>query len=303
MTRPLPMMFLLAAALLTIPTAWPGAQPATAADFVEIDAVVVDGKGRSIHGLRQDDFSVKDSGRTVAVETFSEVTGPTPADPDSARTVVLLLDDSGVPATSTQAIQTIARGVVGRASPIDEVTVVRLHRRDDEPFGDRISSDARIEDYRGGAWPFASWSTIGEVLDRIADISRLVSSNTARRRIIACIGAPVICDIQQPTYSAPRQFERAWLNAVSEAAMANVAVYSLIQGRPMMRAEGLAEATGGEVLAWTSDMAPAIDRILQDASNYYVLGYWPVADSGATHQVDVRVHAGKGVKVHARRLR
>jgi len=301
MTRS-PMSFLLAAVLLAVPAAGPGAQPGVSLDLIEIDAVVVDHSGRAIHSLRRDDFSVKDSGKTIEVETFREVTGPNADDPDSARTVVLLLDDTGIPATGTQAIQKIARAFISRASQFDEVPVVRLHKKDDEPFGDPLSNDARIKEYRGGAWPFVSWSTTRDALDRIAEISRLVSSNTAKRKIIVCIGSPFICDIQEPSYSAPRTFERAWVGAISEAALANVAVYSLIPGRSPMRGEGVAESTGGEVLASTYDMGPAIDRVLQDASNYYVLGYWPVSESGAPHRIEVKVRA-KGAKVHARKLR
>jgi len=296
------MGFLLAAAFLAVPAAAPRAQPGASSDFVEIDVVVVDRTGRSIHSLQQDDFSVKDSGKTIAVETFREVTGPNADDPDSARTVVLLLDDTGVPATGTQAIQTIARALVARASPIDEVPVVRLHKRDDEPFGDRLSNDARIRDYRGGAWPFASSSTTRDMLERIAEISRLVSSNTATRKIVVCLGSPLICDIQEPSYSAPRSVEHAWLDALSEAALANVAVYSLIPGSSPLRGIDLAESTGGEVLASTYDMGPSIDRILQDASNYYVLGYWPVTEAGPPHRIEVKVRA-KGAKVHARKAR
>jgi VWFA-related protein len=301
MTRS-PIGLVLAAAFLAVPAGGPKAQPGVPLDFIEIDAVVVDHNGRSIHSLHQDDFSVKDSGKTIELDTFTEVTGPNADDPDSARTVVLLLDDTGIPATGTQAIQTIARAFVARASRIDEVPVVRFHKKDDEPFGDRLSNDARIRDYRGGAWPFASWSTTGDMLDRVAGISRLVSSNTAKRKIIVCIGSPLICDIQEPTYSAPRSFERAWQGAVSEAALANVAVYSLIPGSSPLRGIDIAESTGGVVLASTYDMGPPIDRILQDASNYYVLGYWPVAESGPPHRIEVKVRA-KGATVHARKAR
>jgi len=301
MTR-LPTGFLLAAAFLAVPSG-PGAQSSTPLDFIEVDVVVVDGRGRSIHSLRQDDFIVKDSGKSVAVETFREVSGPSADDPDSARTVVLLLDDTGVPATGTQAIQTIARALVSRASLIDEIPVVRLHKKSDEPFGDRISDDARIKEYRGGAWPFASLSTTRDVLDRIAEISRLVSSNTAKRKIIVCIGSPLICDVQEPAFSASRSFEQAWTDAVSEAALANVAVYSLIPGSAPLRGQGVADSTGGAVLASTYDMGPPIDRILQDASNYYVLGYWPVTRSAAPHRVEVKMRAANGARVHARKLR
>ena len=110
-------------------------------DFVEIDVVVVDGKGKPVHGLHQSDFSITEDGKPVTIKTFSEVSGAVRDDPDSARTVVLLLDDTGVPPVGTQAIQTIARAFVSSASRIDEVPVVRLHIEADEPFGDRIAAN------------------------------------------------------------------------------------------------------------------------------------------------------------------
>ena len=86
-------------------------------EFVEIDAVVLDGKGRPLHGLTRADFSVKDAGKPVEIGTVSEVRGPIPDDPDSARTLVVLLDDSGVASLGTETVQIIARAVVASASP------------------------------------------------------------------------------------------------------------------------------------------------------------------------------------------
>ena len=235
-------------------------QPSAAIDFVEIDAAVVDAKGRVVRGLAQSDFSIREDGKAVAISTFSEVSGPVANDPDSARTVVLMLDDTGMSPTGTPSVQAIARAFVSSAAAFDDVPVVRLHVPADEPFGDRIAGEARIQAYRGGAWPFAYWSTAGEVLERVAGISRLV------------------------------------------AAKANVAMYALIPGRAPLRSGGLPEYTGGEVLASTYDMGPAIDHILQDAANFYVLGYWPVSALPALHRVDVKVNR-RGAKVHARRLR
>jgi hypothetical protein len=297
-----PVGLLLAAALVAAPAARQKEHPIDTLDLIEIDAVVVDGKGRAIHGLTRADFAIKDDGKPVAVETFTEVSGPHAEDPDSARTVVLLLDDTGVPATGTQDIQTIARAFLSSASRLDDMPIVRLHARDDEPFGDRIASEGRIRDYRGGAWPFVSWSTTREVLDRIAQISRLIGANTARRKVIVCVGSSVLCNIQEPGYSAPGMFERSWSTAIAEAARANVAVYALIPGLPALRTGGIPEFTGGDLFASTYDMGPPIDRILQDASNYYVLGYWSVSGSDALHRVEVKMRT-KGAKVLARRLR
>src|SRR5829696_6538201 len=93
------------------------------ADFVEIDAVVVDGKGRPMHGLHQSDFSIREDGKPVTITTFSESSDTVRDDPDSARTLVLLLDDTGVAPVGTQSIQTIARAFVSSAAAVDDVTV------------------------------------------------------------------------------------------------------------------------------------------------------------------------------------
>jgi len=233
---------------------------------------------------------------------FTEVTPPRRDDPDFARTVVLLLDDTGVAAVGTQTVQTIARAFVSSARETDELPVVRLHVRSDEAFGDRATGESRIAGYRGGAWPLASWSTIGDVLERVGEISQMVSSNTSRRKVIVCVGSPYVCNVNEPAPSAPRSFETTWAFALSEAAKANVSVYALIPGRTPLRVGGMPEMTGGEVFASTYDVGPPIDRILRDAANYYVLGYWPARASRSLHRVEVKV-ARRGAHVHARRLR
>lgn len=295
---------LLLAALLSgaAVMAAPSRQPADDGGLVEIDAVVVDGKGRAVHGLSMQDFSVREDGKPVTLATFGEVRGPARDDPDSARSLVLLLDDTGVSATATQAIQAIARAVISSAAELDDVSVVRLHARGDEPFGDRLAGESRIREYRGGASPFAYWSAAREVLERIASIAPLVASNTSPRRLIICIGSPEICNLPEPLPTSPRVLELAWNAAIAATARANVAVYALIPGRASLGVDRLTDFTGGEEFASSYDFGPAIDRILQDASNYYVLGYWPAASRRDTHRIQVKVNA-RGVKVHARKAR
>lgn len=296
------MIFVVAVLLLS---ALPSArqQPASDADdFVEIDAVVVDDRGEPVRGLQRGDFSIREDGKPVTITTFTEVTPPLRDDPDFARTVVLLLDDTGVAPMGTQTIQTIARAFVSSARESDELPVVRLHARSDEAFGDRATGESRIAGYRGGAFPLASWSTIGDVLQRVGEIAQMVASNTSRRKVIVCVGSPYVCNVTEPTPSAPRSFEATWTFALSEAAKSNVSVYALIPGRAGLRGGGMPEMTGGEVFASSYDVGPPIDRILRDAANYYVLGYWPAHASRSLHRVDVKVER-RGAHVHARRLR
>jgi len=297
---------LLTLALAAVVSVWPSAKrrPAESiADLVEIDAVVVDGKGKPVHGLQKTDFSVRENGKPVTITTFREVTEPKEIDADAARTLTLLLDDTGVAPLGTQTVQIIAKAFLESASLVDDVSVVRLHARDDEAFGDRLTAASRILGYRAGAYPFVVWSTSGDVLARIRDITRAVSSGASRSKVIVCIGSPFICNVREPDPSAPRSFENLWVDTVAEAAAANVAMYAIVPGRAPLRGGGLPDMTGGEVFTPNSDLGPAIDRILRDASNHYVLGYWP-ADSTPRklHRVEVKT-SRRGARLHARRLR
>ena len=121
-------------------------------DLVELDVAVLDGHDQPVTGLHISDFTVKEDGRPADIKTFAAVTSNS-TDPDDVRSVVLLMDDPAVPAAGNQAMQTIARAFVQSAAPRDDVSVVRLHNRSDEPFGDRRVAEfpiARSEERRVG---------------------------------------------------------------------------------------------------------------------------------------------------------
>lgn len=270
-------------------------------ELVQVSAAVVDRKGRPITGLRREDFMVREDGKPVELATFFEHK-QTPGDPDSNRTLVLLLDDAGVAPLGTEAIQNIANAFVDVADRADDVVVVRLHARNDEPYGDRIEAKARIKAYRAGAWPLASWTSGEELLTRVADISKQVAGNASPRKTLVCIGSAFVCNIGEPQNSASRSYESAWLSAMAETTRADLSVYGLIPMRVSYRGRGLAETTGGVVLTPTSDLAPAIEQILAESSSYYVLGYWPVSERKTPHRIEVKVTT-KGARVHARTAR
>jgi hypothetical protein len=272
-------------------------------DLVEVDVAVLDGHERPVIGLSAQDFVVKEDGAPVEIKTFTEARPTTPNDPDNIRSVVLLLDDVAVPAAGTQAMQIIAKAFLQSADAHDEVAVVRLHNPTDEAFGDRTVAESRIMRFQAASFPFADFNTASETLTRVAAVSRQLEGDDHRRKVIVCVGAPVVCNLDEPTSGSvrPRHWS-SWVDAVTAAAKANVSVYAIIPGHMPLRGGGLADLTGGEVFATMYDVGPAIDRILRDASSYYMLGYWPAGKSREVHSIDVKV-ARRGLKVHARRRR
>ena len=298
--------FLAAAASLLLVATVHAAQRKTAppsVDLVELDVAVLDREGKPVTGLSAQDFAVKEDGEQVDIKTFLEAQPTTPADPDNIRSVVLLLDDVAVPASGTLTMQTIGKAFLESVDARDELSVIRLRNPTDETFGDRSVAASRIVAFQAAAFPFADFNTISDTLVRVADVSRQLEADDHRRKAVVCIGAPVVCNIDEPSSSSvrPRHW-MSWVDAVTASAKANVAVYAIIPGRMTLRGGGLSDLTGGEVFATMYDVGPAIDRILQDASNYYMLGYWPSGKSREVHSIDVKV-SRRGVKVHARRRR
>jgi hypothetical protein len=279
-----------------------GAVPASI-DLVELDVSVLDRQGKPVTGLTARDFVVKEDGKLVEIKTFLEAQPTSPDDPDNIRSVVLLLDDVAIPAAGTQAMQIIGKAFLQSADPHDDVSVIRLHNPADEAFGDRSVAESRILRFQAAAFPFADFNTASETLTRVADVSRQLGADDHRRKAIVCVGAPVICNIDEPSSSSvrPRHWS-SWVDAMTALAKANAAVYGIIPGRMILRGGGLADLTGGEMFVTMYDVGPAIDRILQDTSRYYMLGYWPTGKSRELHSLDVNV-TRRGLKVHARRRR
>ena len=279
-----------------------GQSPA-ATYLVELDAVVLDDAGKPVTGLKQEDFDVKDDGKRVELKTFDAV-----ADTETrrvTRSIVLLLDDSGVGAGNTLAIQTIARVFVAKMAGPDEFSVIRLNNRRDEAFGDRLEALLRISEYRSDAVPFFGRETLENTLLAFSKVARTIEAIEHRRKALVCIGVAEVCSIQEPS-GRTSLIWRYWVDAMGAMGRANASVYSLEPNggsrRNAMTGGSIAEATGGEVFINTTELTRPIDIIRRDTGNYYLLGYWPTASDKPLHTVDVKVNR-RGLHVRTRRVR
>ena len=275
--------------------------------LVELDAVVLDDGDRPVAGLKQEDFQIKDDGHLVDVKTFDAV-ADTPTDRPPQRSIVLLLDDSGVGTGNTLPIQTIARMFVARMAAPDEFSVVRLNNRRDEAFGDRLEALLRISEYRSDALPFFGRETIENGLRSIAKVSRTIEAIEHRRKAVVCIGLSAICNVVEPSTGRGSLLWRYWVDAIGAAARANASVYSLVPNGLSTRVEvaqgSIADVTGGEGFRNTNDIGRVIDIVRRDTGTYYLLGYWPPPSSSSKELRTIEVKVNKrGLHVRARRQR
>jgi VWFA-related protein len=282
-----------------------GAQTADGPYLVEIDAVVIDDSGRAVGGLRQEDFQIKEDGRPVELKTFEAVADAGDGRRSVARSIVLLLDDSGIGSGNTGAIQSIARMFVARMAAPDEFSVVRLNSRRDEAFGDRLEALMRISEYKADALPFFGRETVENGLKVFAKVSRTLEAIEQRRKALVCIGVPAVCSVLRPA-SRSSVLWRYWVDAIGAMARANASLYSLepngVSGSAKLLIDSISDATGGDIFRNTSDITRVIDAVRRDTGTYYLLGYWPAGAKSELHSVEVKV-SKKDLRVRARRFR
>jgi VWFA-related protein len=272
--------------------------------FVELDAVVVDDRDQPVRGLSQEDFQIKEDGRAVVVTSFKEVSAAGIASRGDSRSVVLLLDDTGVGASGTIIVQNIARLFVSRARPADAVAVVRLTHQEDEATGPPQIALAKIDEYRARSVPYFGRETIEESLKALTRVSRQLEPIEHRRKAVVCIGRRSLCDLY---LEAPKTslLWPAWKDALIATARANVSLYVVDPAGVTGQVDlglGLVDLTGGTDFVRSNNFERAVDRIWEEASHYYLIGYAPTARARELHTIDVKVKRG-GLHVRARHQR
>lgn len=284
-----------------------GTSAQRAAGDVELDVVVTDGQSRAVQGLRLDDFAIKENGKRVAIESFTERTAMGAFGRSDGRSVVLILDDTGTPPDLTVRVQTIARTLVDRMGQDDRVSVVRFNRRSDEAAGDRSTALSRIANYYAGMVPHFGRETYENALTRITQISRQLEADEHRRKAVVCIGAPEIFDVIEPQQGTKSLIWPYWVSALQTTSRANVAVYVIDPAgmTPDLKSRGsasLTAQTGGESFVNSNAFDAAIARIIDETSHYYLIGYSPTLSRDELRSIEVKV-TKPGLRVHARQSR
>jgi len=307
----------------------------TATELVEVGAVVVDGRGQPVAGLTKNDFAIEEDGRRVAVSTFAAVDADAPEEGSEGRFVILLLDDSDAPILTTR-IKAIARQFADRMTARDTLAVMTLNGSKRQTTNEVEAIRAQIEHFRPRMLALPSFARVNKndiaftpdltcsecgpparippsasvnmprhALDTISSLARQVSHVQHWRKSIVCIGRAGLFDVH--VSPARPGFPYGWLDAVHDAATADVSVYVLdpagLSFGSYDGALGLAGETGGRAFVNTNMFGSAVDQIWQETGHYYLLGY----DAGklrkrTPHSIKVTVDK-PGLEVRARRTR
>lgn len=301
--RWLPLALLLSAAILTAQT--PGAKPQGAGQTIVIDAVVVDREGKPVMDLKQEELEVWIAGYRVPIETFVPVT---PQSPDRAgKIMVLLLDDMTLPPLVVTRGREIAKRVVTRLGPDDQMAIVSLNGDSMNSTSDRAQLLRRIDRWHQQASGVQPIDQVGQhILNTVASLSRSLAEAPGGRKTIIALGSAFLFNTPIPVPTVGRDLKPEWENAMRAAALANAVLYvvdpSGVGTAPAITAiEGFAAYTGGHVFQNTNELEGLADRVLREASNYYLLGVSdpPIQRNAALREAEVRV-LRRGLEVRSR---
>jgi VWFA-related protein len=128
-------------------------------------------------------------------------------------------------------------------------------------------------------------------------------------------------DVTERSASNASSVREAMQAAISSATRNNVAFYAFdprggivadvgygakqdnAHGRSIESLQRLASETGGFAAVQSNDLAAAYDRLVQENSQYYVVGYYPAKpkEDGKFHRIEVKIRGRSDLTVTARR--
>lgn len=254
-------------------------------DVVQITAVVTDGQGRFVRGLKQSDFTVTEDGKPQKITHF--------AAEDIPLELVAAIDVSSSMREALPGVRTAAKAFLSGLELRDQVTLLA--------FNDNIFTLVRRStDQAARARAIdrlAPWG--GTALhDAIVQALDLLGRQSGRRSIV------LFSDGDDQSSRAPAA------TALARAEGSDATIYVIGQGRSIHSGalqkllQQLADISGGRAF-FSNDPAKlrgTFAEILEDIRNQYLVAY-PAPDSrrdGAWHKIKVEVTGGNKHHVRAR---
>lgn len=301
---------LLLAALATTLGAAPAShqQPATPAkvQLLEVDAVAIDRQGKPVTDLKPGDVEIWLESYRIPLESLTVLSEN---DQRRRRSIVLILDDMMITPDLVPRIRQAAHRLVERLEPGDRISIGMLSAGGIVRTGDPAVLRQAIDRFNlTAAAPIRPDDLGAHVFSTLTTISRQVAETPRHRTTVITIGPGWVFDTPVPPSSVSRNLRQEWTTAVRAMAFSNIALYVIDPGgvgssRVAGGSAGLARDTGGLAFMNTNDMPGAIDRVMKEASGYYILRFEdpPFFRTAPLRKLEVRTKRAD-VTLRARRL-
>jgi Ca-activated chloride channel homolog len=276
--RTLTTIAMLVAATLTVAAGQDTPTFKATTQIVSVPATVLDGQGRLVPNLEQDEFTIFDNGKPQQITFFQNETQP--------FTVVVMLDYSASMTSSLDLLRAAAEQFLLRMLPQDKGQVGAFSDRIE--FSGQFTNDrddliSALRDLQYGN-PTRLWDAVDQSIDMLKPVEG--------RKVV------LVFTDGDDTYS------KTGFGAVLDHAKQNeVMVYAIglqstyFNGQRMVRSQPdrslkkIAEETAGGYfeLKKTDELAPTFTRVAQELHSLYTIGFSPAALDGKEHKLDLKM--------------
>jgi len=244
---------------------------------IAIDFVALDRAGNPVMDLKPAEVEVWIGQFRTPIDTFTPITSGSPE--YAGRLVVLLLDDVTLSPEAFARVAEAARAFVKHLADRDAMAVVSLSGTQNmETTNERARLLSEISRYSVRATGTWRADTIGRhILETLSAISQSIVEAPGRRKTIVGIGSGVLLDRPLPNpVTGTGDLLPEWVHAMRSMAFSKTNFYVIDpRGVGITRSDGgdtgFARETGGHAFLSVNDLDDAADRILREASNYYVV--------------------------------
>jgi len=258
--------------------------------LVAVLSTVVDGQGRLIPNLEQEEFTILDNGKPQEIAFFQNETQP--------FTIVVMLDFSASMTANLDLLRAATEQFILRMLPDDKGQV--------GAFSDKIEFSGKFTNDRDdliGALKDLQFGNPTRLYDAIDASIDMLQDATGRRKIVLVF-----------TDGDDTASRRGQGDVLQKAKAKEVMIYAigleseffngvrLQRTRPDRGLRKLADETGGGYfeLKKTDELAPTFTRVAQELHSLYALGFAPAALDGKEHKLEVRAKQS-GMTARARR--
>jgi VWFA-related protein len=276
-------------------------------DAVRVFVTVTDKDGRLITDLRQEDFEIKDEGKTQQITLFDNT-------PQPVR-LVTMLDVSGSMEGNLSLLRAASDQLFSRLGPNDVARVGTFGR--DVVISPTFTRDANelrraLPTSISPDAPTPLWRATDAAMEKFSDDGE---------------GRSVILVLSDGKDSGPTGFNQRYVSqaeVIDRARKEDVMVYgvgmrsrgprrnplgpidiqaALIADLPDPGLALAAEQSGGGYIELrpNQDLAEAFARVVDELHSQYLIGFAPPKRDGKVHDIDVRVLNQKGLKPRARK--
>lgn len=299
-------LFVLALAVAASGRPAPPQTPAPAkGQTLELDAVAVDRQGKPVADLRPEDIEIWLEGYRVPLQSLTVLSEN---DERRRRTIILILDDVTITPDMVPRIRRAATQAVEGLDPGDRASIGLLSGGGLATTADPAAMRQAIDRFNVRATALTRPDDLSiQVFATLTNLARQLAEAPGHRKTVIAIGPGWVFDTPIPPASVARNLRQEWTTALRAMALANLVLYVVDPGgvgsSPTTGGAGLARDTGGRAFLNTNDVRGTVNRIMTEASSYYILAFEdpPFFRSAPLRKIELKTRR-KGVNLRARQL-